>query len=95
MSVEKVNQDCTDFCYHTSVLFSFCLLYSFMIFEFPLCTVYCICNCCQTEMSNVCYKFPQSTRSTGVIRGFPKIDRSGIDARIVLEQNKIQQKCYL
>ena len=25
-------------------------------------------------------------------RDFPKIDHSGIDARIVLEQNKIQQK---
>ena len=27
--------------------------------------------------------------------GFPKIDHSGIDARIVLEQNKIQEKSYL
>ena len=29
------------------------------------------------------------------IWGFSKIDHSGIDARIVLEQNKIQQKSYL
>ena len=27
-----------------------------------------------------------------LIRGFPKIDHSSIDARIVLEQNKIQKK---
>ena len=26
------------------------------------------------------------------IRGFPKIDHSGIDARIVLEQNKFSKK---
>ena len=35
------------------------------------------------------------TVSPGNIRGFPKIDHSGIDAIIVLEQNKIQQKSYL
>ena len=28
-------------------------------------------------------------------QGFPKIDHSSINARIVLEQNKIQQKSYL
>ena len=28
-------------------------------------------------------------------RGFPKIDYSGIDARIVFEQNKFQQKSHL
>ena len=28
-------------------------------------------------------------------QGFPKIDDSSINARIVLEQNKIQQKSYL
>ena len=43
------------------------------------------------------YQWPNGEsdfQDEGHIRGFPKIDHSGIDARIVLEQHKIQQKSW-
>ena len=39
--------------------------------------------------SHVKYSFMKPKQ---IIRGFPKVDHSGIDARIVLEQNKFTKK---
>ena len=43
------------------------------------------------SFTSVCGKLDKSADS----RGFPKVDHSGINARIVLEQNKFTKKGYL